>query len=517
MTTDIAVRMTGIVKEFPGVRALDGVDFEIRRGVVTGLAGENGSGKSSLMKILAGRYRPDAGRVEIDGHAMSFTSPDEAAKAGIALVAQEISIHPALSVAENLFVGDLPRRRSGTLDHRRLRREAEQLLASVGLDVRPGTLLGALPLRTQQLVSILKMARRRPRVLVLDEPTSSLGEREVASLVALVGDLTASGTAVVYITHRLREYFDLCDTITVLRDGRVSAACEAVTDLDEASLVERMVGRHVDLSPRERAMALAADAVPRLEVQGLCVGQKLRDIDLTVAAGEVVGVAGQAGAGRSTLAKTLFGLKSHTGRILVDGQPVALRGPRSAMRAGIAYVPEDRRGAGVVLSMSIADNVTMTTWRRLSRFGLLSASGRRTEATRAIDAMGIRAPGPGALVRNLSGGNQQKVVIAKWMATRPRVLLLDEPTRGIDVGAKSEVYELIRRFTDQGLGVVCFSSELAELMHLCDRIIVLHRGAVAGELEAGAATEESITALAFGHGADDRLSSAGAERKAVAS
>ena len=493
----VAVSMQGITKQFPGVTALDGVDFNFVGGEVTGLAGENGSGKSSLMKVLAGRYQADDGVVYIDGEDAHFATTYAAMDAGVAMVAQEILVHEHLSVAENLHCGALPRTRWKLVNHRLLRTQARELLDRYELDIDPGAQLGQLSLRAQQMVSILKMAARAPRVLILDEPTSSLGESECNSLYRLIRELRASGTAVVYITHRLREYFDICDSVTVLRDGVVTAT-ERISDIDEEQLIDMMVGRVLDFSPRAPENARPPAGL-RLRLRDVSVDGKLDHINLDVHDGEVVGVAGQAGSGRSTLAKTIFGLIAHHGSIEFGGSALRLKGVRSAIDAGIAFVPEDRKQAGLVLTMPVIDNLTMTRWSDLSTGGVLSEKGKEEIARSAVDSMRIRTPSLRTIARNLSGGNQQKIVIGKWMATKPTLLVLDEPTRGIDVGAKNEVYNLIEEFTDQGLGVLVFSSELQELLHVCDRIVVLYRGAVAGELAAGDATEEGITRLAFGH------------------
>jgi ribose transport system ATP-binding protein len=493
----VAVRMEGISKRFPGVTALDGVDFAFKGGEVTGLAGENGSGKSSLIKVLAGRYQADEGVVYIDGKVAHFPTTYSAMDDGVALVAQEILVHEHLSVSENLHCGALPRSRWKAVDHRRLRAQAAEVLDRYDLDIDPGARLGNLSLRARQMVSILKMALRSPRVLILDEPTSSLGESERASLYRLIDELKAAGTAVVYITHRLREYFDICDSVTVLRDGIVTAT-ERMRDLSEEQLIDLMVGRLVDFSPRRAEEVRSATEV-RLRLRGLGVSGKLSDINLDVHDGEVVGVAGQAGSGRSTLAKTIFGLVPYSGDIQFGGCDLPLKGPRSAIDAGIAFVPEDRKEAGLVLSMSVIDNLTITRWQDLSTAGVLSEHGKAEIARNAIDSLRIRAPSVHTIVRNLSGGNQQKIVIGKWAATEPSLLVLDEPTRGIDVGMKNEIYNLIDLFTEQGLGVLVVSSELQELLHICDRILVLYRGTVAGELAAGEATEENITQMAFGH------------------
>ncbi len=501
------VMMRGITKRFPGVTALDGVDFGCVGGEVTGLAGENGSGKSSLVKVLGGRYQADEGEVAIDGRPAHFATTYAAMDAGIAMVAQEILVHEELSVAENLACGALPRTRWGVVDHGRLRSEAAELLARYELDIEPSARLGRLSLRSRQMVSILKMATRAPRILILDEPTSSLGEAEIKSLYRLIRELREGGTAIVYITHRLREYFDLCDSVTVLRDGVVTAT-KRIGDLNEEQLIDLMVGRAVDLSTRT-AVNVRPAAGLRLRLRDVSVAGKLDGVDLDIHDGEVLGIAGQAGSGRSTLVKTIFGLIPHRGRIELGGSALRVAGPRGAINAGVAFVPEDRKQAGLVLSMSVIDNLTMTRWRKLSRAGVLSEQAKEDIALRAVNSMQIRTPSLRTTVRNLSGGNQQKIVIGKWMATKPSLLILDEPTRGVDVGAKHEIYNLIDQFTQEGLGVLVASSELQELLHVCDRIVVLYRGTVAGVLQAGDATEENVTALAFGQKLETATASVG--------
>jgi ribose transport system ATP-binding protein len=490
--------MRGIAKRFPGVQALDRVDLDLVAGEIHGLAGENGSGKSSLVKVLAGRYAADEGEVLLDGRPTSFGSPSAGLRAGIALIAQEVLVHPDLTVAENVLFGRAPRRRWGGLDWPESHRRAAGVLERLRLDVDPRRRLGDLPLHVQHMVAIGKMVERAPRVLVLDEPTSSLTEEEVATLFGLLRELRAGGTTVVYITHRLREYFELCDRITVLRDGRL-VATRPTAGLDEGELVQLMVGRHMtSIFERraDRAAPAPAGRRPALRVRGLRTS-KLAGIDLDVAPGEIVGVAGQAGAGRSSLARTLFGGHAYEGAIEVDGAAVRLRSARDAMAAGIGYVPEDRKGAGLVLSMSVAENVTMPQWDRLARAGVRRRGMHDRVVADAIERLRIRCPGPRTDAGALSGGNQQKIVIAKALARGPKLLLLDEPTRGIDVGAKAEIYALIEALAARGLGVVVFSSELLELLRLSDRIVVLAKGRVVGESAADESTEESITAMSF--------------------
>lgn len=492
------IAATGIGKHYPGVQALDGVDIAVHPGEIVGLAGENGSGKSTLLKILAGRVSPDAGRLAVDGQDASFASPAEALKAGVALVAQEILVQDDLSIAENLLEGRLPRRRVGLIDWRAANARAREILASCGLGhVDPAWPAGRLALHDQQMIAIAKVVHRRPRVVLFDEPTSSLTGEEAERLYGMIRDLADAGSAVVFITHRLHEYFDLADRLVVLRDGQLVAQ-ERTADVDEATLVERMVGRRlVDLF--ERPQEKDADgprAAPVLEVEGLA-SRRLRGIDLRVGAGEIVAVAGQAGSGRTSLAETLFGQWSHTGVVRIDGEPVALRSTAAAIRSGVALVPENRKRQGIVGPMSVAENLVMPSWARTGRGQVRAPKADRALAADISTRFGVRAANLDVAVESLSGGNQQKVVLGKWAACDIRVLVLDEPTRGVDVGAKAEIYRLIEELAAGGLAVLVLSSELLEVLRLADRVVVMARGAVVGEIPGAEATEAGITAMAF--------------------
>ncbi len=513
------VEVDAIDKRFPGVQALSSVTLALRAGEIVGLAGENGSGKSTLMKILAGRYSPDAGTIRLRGAEVRWSSAAAALRAGVALTAQEVAVHPEMCVTENLLGPRMPRR-LGVVRWQAAHRQAREILDDLGLDIAPGARLGALALNTQHMVAIGKMISRRPDVLILDEPTASLTETQVARVFGLVRALRDDGTLVVLITHRLREYFELCDRVAVLRDGHLVGE-RAIEALDEAQLVSLMVGRELSSvferirrdtpGPAEGGDPATTDQVPILRgpvlrVRGL-TSTKLRDVDLDVGRGEVVGVAGQAGAGRSTLARALFGLVPHRGSIQIDGEEVRLRSARQAIAAGVGFVPEDRKGQGLVLGATVHDNVTMTTWAATARLGISDSARERVVARDAIDRLSIRVPSPRTLTDALSGGNQQKVVIGKWLATKPKLLLLDEPTRGVDVGAKAELYQLIDSLAAAGVGVLVFSSELLELLRLSDRIVVMAAGRVVGEIDGDEATEESITRMAFA-GLDDRTVSA---------
>jgi ribose transport system ATP-binding protein len=494
----VSAELRGISKAFPGVQALDDVSVQIRRGEILGIAGENGSGKSTLMKVLAGTYVPDEGEIVLDGERVDLHGPVDAVNRGVTLVAQEVQVQSELTVAENVLFGRMPRRRVGLIDWRATTRAAREVLQSLDLDLDPQARLGDLPLHQEHMVSIAAMLHRRPRVIILDEPTASLPQEYVQSLFVALRAVRARGGSVVYITHRLTEYFELCDRLVVLRDGR-RVAERRVEETDEDKLIQLMVGRELsDLFERtERQQAEAGAAAPALKVLGVSTGRKLRDIDLEVRRGEIVGVAGQAGAGRSTLARVLFGTESHDGRIEVDGRPVTMRSPADAIRAGIAYVPDDRKRAGLVLSTSVADNITLPSWSRLSRGGIRGQAAEARVVDKAIADLGIATPSPSTPAMALSGGNQQKVVIAKWLAREPRLLVLDEPTRGVDVGAKDELYRLVESLAAQGLAVLVFSSELLELIRLSDRIVVMRAGRIVGEQPGDGATEESITAMAF--------------------
>ncbi len=492
------VGLGGITKRFPGVTALDAVDLQIRAGEVVGLAGENGSGKSALVKILAGRYRPDEGSVTLEGRPVRWAAPAAALGAGIALVSQEVLGHPDLSVAENLYFGRMPRR-GGVVSWAAARRGAEAMLDDLGLEIDPDQRLGRLALHHQHMIAIGKMVGRQPRLLVLDEPTASLNLREVETVCRLVERCREQGSAVVYVSHRLEEYFRLCSRVVVLRDG-VKVAELPTASSSEPELIRSMVGREVTAlfdRPERSTPERSPTAPPALEVRDLGTARKLDGVSFSVAAGEVVGIAGQAGAGRSSVCHALFGAIPSSGEVLLDGQPVRRRSARDAVRAGFGYVPEDRKGQGLALHRSVAENLTMPSWGELSRVGFRSPRRERRVVEHAVERLRIRTPSAQALAGGLSGGNQQKIVIGRWLRRPPRVLILDEPTRGIDVGAKDEIYKLVDEFAAAGMAVVVCSSELLELLRLSDRIVVMAAGRVVGEQPGDEATEESITAMAF--------------------
>lgn len=488
--------LRGIGKSFLGVRVLDGVDLQVRPGEVHAVVGENGAGKSTLMKVVAGVHRPDEGTVEFAGAPRTFRSPREARQAGIGIVYQELTLLPERTVAENVCLGREPLRR-GLVDRRAMLSHTAGLLASIGEgSIPPDTRVGRLGVAQQQVVEIVKALALDARLLIMDEPTAALADHEVDQLYALVRRLQEQGIGVLYVSHRLKEVFDLSSRITVLKDGRAVATLDTA-DTSADQLVRHMVGRELSSYYPGRAKPQELGPV-RLTVRG-GGNRKLRGIDLRLRAGEVLGVGGLQGSGRSALARALFGAAPFsTGRVTVDGAPVRLRSPRAAMRAGIAYVSEDRKGEGIVAGQSVLDNALLAVRAvRAVGPGRLGRGARTARVRELLAAVELRAAGENQEIRFLSGGNQQKVVLARWLALAPRILLFDEPTRGIDVGAKSAIHDLVRRLARDGAAVLMVSSELPELLGMSDRIIVMRDGRIAGELPAGA-SEEEVVALAVG-------------------
>jgi ribose transport system ATP-binding protein len=485
--------LRGIGKSFLGVRVLDGVDLQVRPGEVHAVVGENGAGKSTLMKVVSGVHQPDEGTVEFAGAPRTFRSPREARQAGIGIVYQELTLLPERTVAENVCLGREPLRR-GLVDRRAMLSHTAGLLASIGEgSLPPDTRVGRLGVAQQQVVEIVKALSLDARLLIMDEPTAALADHEVDQLYALVRRLQEHGIGVLYVSHRLKEVFDLSSRITVLKDGRAVATLDTA-DTSADQLVRHMVGR--ELSSYYPGPAKPQELGPvRLTVRG-GGNRKLRGIDLRLRAGEVLGVGGLQGSGRSALARALFGAAPFsTGQVTVDGAPVRLRSPRAAIRAGIAYVSEDRKDEGIVAGQSVLDNALLAG--RAVRPGRLGRGARTARVRELLAAVELRAAGEHQEIRFLSGGNQQKVVLARWLALAPGILLFDEPTRGIDVGAKSAIHDLVRRLARDGAAVLMVSSELPELLGMSDRIIVMRDGRIAGELPAGA-TEEDVVALAVG-------------------
>jgi ABC-type sugar transport system ATPase subunit len=494
-------RLAGVTKRFGGVVAVQDVDFDLRPGEVHALVGENGAGKSTLMKIVDGLYAPDEGIVEVNGQSASFSSPRDAEDAGIAMIPQELDLFPELSVAENLFVGrKRPRTRWGGLDRNAMRAEARRRLGSLGVDLDVTALVKRLSAANQQIVAIARALVGDARAVVMDEPTSSLTDREARQLFRIIEELTSGDVGVVYISHRLEEIFEIADRITVLRDGRHITTAPA-SELDSEDLVRLMVGRPLN-ELFSRHPHDPGDVA--LEVRGLTREGEFADVDLTLRRGEILGLAGLVGAGRTELAQAIFGIRPpESGEILVDGEEARIHSPQAAMDRGIFYVPEERRSQGLILPFSIKNNITLSILDRISRFGFVPRSERQT-ADRFAKELSIRGAEISDPVARLSGGNQQKVVVAKSLAREPSVLLLDEPTRGVDVGAKSEIYRLIDDLAREGKAILLISSELEEVLSMSDRILVMREGRLAGEFERQEATQEKVMTAATGGGDGSR-------------
>jgi D-xylose transport system ATP-binding protein len=501
--------MRGIGKSFPGVRALDGVTLDLHAGEIHALVGENGAGKSTLMKILGGVYpHPHYdGEVQIEGEPRRFRTVKDAAHAGIAVVYQELSLVPEMSVAENILLGREPRR-FGVVQWDALHARAAQLLGDLGLDIEPDTPVGRLGVGAQQLVEIAKALSQSARILVLDEPTAALTETEADRLFSILRALRERGIGMIYISHRLEEVFRLSDRITVLRDGR-AVGTSATSALDERRVIAMMVGREVTpLGPG--AARVPGDAV--LEAKGITAEDPriagkvvLKDATFTVRRGEVLGIAGLMGAGRTELLMSLFGSYPGpvSGEVYVAGRPAQIRRPAEAIAHGIAFVTEDRKRFGLVLDQTVLSNMTLAALRRISGRVVTDEWRELAAGDRMFRSLRIKAPSLFAPAGTLSGGNQQKVVLSKWLLTEPRVLLLDEPTRGIDVGAKQEIYAEIDALARSGMAVVMVSSELSEVLGLSDRILVLHEGRITGEFTRENATPEAVMACATGRAAHD--------------
>ena len=492
--------VSDVSKTFPGVRALDRVSFTLNAGEVHALVGENGAGKSTLIKVITGVYQPDAGELRYQGRTAQFATPMDAQQAGISTIYQEVNLIPLMSVAHNLFLGREPRNRLGLLDEGRMHREARQILAGYGVTADVRRPLGTLALGAQQMVALARAVMIDARVVIMDEPTSSLEPREVETLFGVIRDLHAKGIGIVYVSHRLDELYRICDAVTILRDGQV-VHTGRLADLERIRLVALMLGREMSEIRRTGATAFSAetaadtDAAPVLRARGLTSRRKLHDISFDVRPGEVVGLGGLLGAGRSETIKAIGGAYPlDSGDVHVDG--VDLKKPTTvrAVKAGIAVQPEDRKAEGIVAGLSVRENIALAVLPKLSRLGLVSDARIDAIVERYMTRLRIKASGPDQLVGDLSGGNQQKVLLARLLATGPKVLLLDEPTRGIDVGAKAEVQSLIDELAAEGLGVVLVSSDAEELVEGADRVVVLRDGVVVGTLTDASVTTEDLMA-----------------------
>ena len=496
METKTLLRITNLSKAFAGVQALDGVSFDLRAGEVHALMGENGAGKSTLMKALAGIHQPDAGEIWLDGHAVQITSPRHAQDLGIGIVHQELHLMNHLNAAQNIYIGREPRRCAGLLlDERALEDQTAQLFKRLNMRLDPRTPVGQLTVAGQQLVEIAKALSMRSKLLILDEPTAALNPEEVEDLFRIVRQLRDEGVAIVYISHKMDELRRIANRLTVMRDGR-TIATRPVADISMDEIIAMMVGRAVDTSARPNLPAVQGEAL--LSVKNLQRGKAVRDVSFEARRGEILGFAGLMGAGRTEVARAVFGAdKLDAGEIRVSGKVRSIRSPRDAVRAGIGYLSEDRKQFGLATGMDVESNMVMAALPRFLRAGtFMNRVAMRSVADALIKRLAIRTPSATQLVRLLSGGNQQKVVIAKWLLRDCDILFFDEPTRGIDVGAKAEIHKLIDALAAQGKAIVVISSELPEILRLSHRVMVMCEGRVTGELDAREATQETIMQLA---------------------
>ncbi|MFF3286350.1 sugar ABC transporter ATP-binding protein [Streptomyces sp. NPDC003023] len=490
--------MSGITKSFPGVRALDGVDLEVQAGEVHCLLGQNGAGKSTLIKVLAGAHQPDGGEITWRGEAVSLKSPIAAMRLGIATIYQELDLVEGLSVAENVFLGHEPTAAGFVVRGAAARTAAAGLLKRLGHgEIDPARLVGDLSAAQQQIVSMARALSHEVRLIVMDEPSAALDPDEVDNLFRIVGDLTADGVAVVYISHRLEEIRRIGDRVTVLKDGRAVAVGLPAESTPTRDVVALMTGRNVEyVFPERPDNAVAAAREPVLRVEGLTRHGEFAPVDLELRPGEIVGLAGLVGSGRSEILETIYGARrAHAGRVSVDGTALRPGSVRSAVRAGIGLAPEERKAQGLLMLESVSSNVSVSTLSRFSRAGWLDRRSERAAAHQAVKELSLRPDNPDAAIRTLSGGNQQKAVLARWLLRGCKVLLLDEPTRGVDVGARAELYAVIRRLADEGLAVLLVSSEVPEVLGLADRVLVLREGSVVHTADARELDEHRVLDL----------------------
>ena len=485
----------GITKRFPGVLALDGVSFSVERGTCHALIGENGAGKSTLGKILAGVHTADSGELKINGRIIQPTNPLVARELGIAMVHQELAFCPNLSVAENLCLGDLPRR-AGFVNHPELRARARAMLATIGADIDPDTIIGTLSTGREQLVQIAAAVGTGAKVIVMDEPSSSLSATETAELFRLVRELKARGITLIYVSHRIEELFAICDNITVLRDGH-HVVTESIASTTPHRVVTQMIGRELLIATPHHPTRPLGDEC--LRVTTLSSPQKFSNINLSVRAGEIVGIAGIVGAGRSEVVEAIFGLDpAATGSLAVKGKSLPLGSLATALAAGVGLVPEDRKRQGLVLGLNCRENTCLAALPALTTFGWVRRAAEQTLAERYTKRLRVKAPSLETITAGLSGGNQQKIALAKWLARSCDVLLIDEPTRGVDVGAKAEIYQLLDELACEGKALLVVSSELPELIGLCRRILVMREGRIAGEVSRDDFSEATLMRLMAG-------------------
>ncbi len=497
------LEVRNLEKTFPGVRALSGVSFDVRAGEAHALLGENGAGKSTLIKIVSGVYQPDAGEILIDGRAMRFGAPEDAKRAGVATIYQELLLFPELTVAENIFLGHAPRAGGGRIDWSAMRARAEALLASLEIDdLAADQIVGSLSVGHRQRVEILRALSHDARILIMDEPTAALTESDVTRLFDIVRRLKARGVGIVYISHRLDELFEIADRVTVLRDGAYVGSRD-MAGASAAELVQMMVGRKIENLFPKTAVPIGA---PVLEARGLVRRPMTKEVSLSVRSGEIVGLAGLVGSGRSELAQVLFGIApAERGEIRLLGEVVRIDSPERARAKGVAYVPEDRGAQGLVRPMSVLHNFSLAALGALSRFGFIDRAAERRMAEAGVQRFSVKTSSLDEIAGRLSGGNQQKIVLGKWLANNPKFLILDEPTRGIDVGAKAEIHRLMCELAGEGVAILMISSELPEVLGMSDRVLVMREGRIVADFDRAHATSEAVgAAMMAGDGPMDR-------------
>ncbi|GAA5644919.1 MULTISPECIES: ribose ABC transporter ATP-binding protein RbsA [Vibrio] len=492
--TQAILQLSEIEKAFPGVKALDKASLKVYPGRVMALMGENGAGKSTLMKVLTGIYSLDAGSISYQGQPAAFKGPRDSQQAGISIIHQELNLIPELTIAENIFLGREFTSALGRIQWDKMYEQADQLLARLNVRHSAKTLLGELSLGEQQMVEIAKALSFESRVIIMDEPTDALTDTETDSLFAVIRELREQGCGIVYISHRLKEIFEICDDITVLRDGKFIGECQ-VSDTNEDGLIEMMVGRKLE-EQYPRIDVTHGDVC--LEVERL-TGAGVKDVSFTLQRGEILGISGLMGAGRTELMKVIYGaLAKQSGVVRLDGEEINPTSPQGGLASGIAYISEDRKGDGLVLGLSVKENMSLCALDQLSRGCQIRHADEIMAVEDYIGLFNIKTPSRDQIIGNLSGGNQQKVAIAKGLMTRPKVLILDEPTRGVDVGAKKEIYQLINKFKAAGMSIILVSSEMPEVLGMSDRILVMHEGRISGEFDAVDADQEKLLACAVG-------------------
>lgn len=491
------LKMTKITKSFPGVKALEDVNLTAFGGEITALMGENGAGKSTLMKILSGVYKKDSGTIEIDGEEVQITGIKEAEALGVTIIHQELSVLPNLTVAENIFLGNEKTNKfTGRIEKRLINERSKMFLDQIGCKIEPSTLVKNISVGEKQMIEIAKALTKNSKIIIMDEPTTALTDVETKKLFEVIKSLREKGIAVIYISHRMEEIFAICDKVVVLRDGKYVAE-ERVKDINNDKLINMMVGRNIEeqfpYKEYKKGQVL-------LEVKNLNYENIVKDASLAVKAGEILGVAGLMGSGRTELAKTIFGeYKAASGEIYVEGKKVKINFTRDAINNGVCYLSEDRKKEGLVLGMSVGRNMTLSTIEKYeNKFKRIDQNAESKDVEEYIKKLKVKTPSSAQLIKNLSGGNQQKVILAKWLLVAPKVLIIDEPTRGIDVGAKKEIYELLNELKSMGKAIIMISSDLPEVLGISDRIIVMSEGRISGELAREDANQESVMKLAVG-------------------